>query len=125
MGSYTYQLRCSWDGLTRFAAFRPGQEFALLTESKCGVVTFARVGVSVDVSGIWEVRLGARAGDAGRCEWLQEVSVLKLERAPCLFLTELVCACHLWTPGPPHGERRPPGWPKGGSGTFWIFILSL
>lgn len=41
-----------------------------MTESKCGVATFARVGVSVDVSEFGSVRLGVRAGDAEGCECL-------------------------------------------------------
>lgn len=41
-----------------------------MTESKCGVATFTRVGVSVDVSEFGSVRLGVRAGDAGGCECL-------------------------------------------------------
>lgn len=40
-----------------------------------------------------------------------------------MLLTELVCGCHLWATGPPHGERRPPGWQTEGYGSSWIFSL--
>ena len=62
------------------ALFLPGgPEFALVTESKCGVGTFARVGVSVDGSEFGSVRLGVCEdwGLWGKCLWKYRFQVRK------------------------------------------------
>lgn len=60
---------------------------------------------------------------SGECECMRRCG-FEVRKDPCACFWPNWFLCHLWTPGPPNGERRPPGWHRAGYSAFWIFSLA-